>query len=99
MKESEKLALASTVERNPELISSEMDGETVMMSIENGKYYGIDKIGTRIWELLENSHEISELCVVLLEEFEVDRKQCESDVLTFLNDLLKENIITVKNEN
>ena len=47
-----ELNLDSIIKRNPEMVSSDMDGETVMMSMENGEYYGLDPIGSRIWELI-----------------------------------------------
>ena len=67
------------------LISSDLDGETVMMSVENGKYYVIDSIGSRIWSLLVSPHSVSDLCDILLEEFNVDMCRCKRDLLDFLN--------------
>ncbi len=77
----------SIIQRNPELVSTNMDGETVMMSIEKGEYFGLDSVGSRIWELIENPIEINKLVELLLEEFEVDRELCEADTFEFLNQL------------
>jgi hypothetical protein len=38
-----------------EIVASDIDGETVMMSIENGKYYGLDDIGCRVRSYLEKN--------------------------------------------
>lgn len=57
-----------------------------MMSIENGEYYGLDDIGSRIWELIDT----------LLERFDVDRETCERDVLKFLNELDEDKILEVE---
>jgi hypothetical protein len=81
-----------------ELVSSDLDGETVMMSVKNGKYYGMDAIGSRIWTLIKHPRSVSELCDILLEEFDVDRERCEKDVLVFLNKLAEDNLVKIIDE-
>jgi hypothetical protein len=76
-----------------ELVSAEIDEETVLMSVANGKYYGMDPIGSRIWALIAEPIKVSELCRVLLEEFEVEPAECEQDVLSFLNKLYGDSLI------
>ena len=83
------------VAQTKELVSSDLDGETVLLSIESGKYYNMDPIGSRIWELIKDPMSVSQLIDILLDEFNVDRKQCEQEVLTFLNRLTGDNLIQV----
>ena len=82
-----------------ELVSSDLDGETVMMSVKNGKYYGMDAIGSRVWALIKQPQPVAELCDILLTEFKVDREQCERDVLVFLNKLAEDNLVKVVDAN
>ncbi|MBN1187693.1 MAG: lasso peptide biosynthesis PqqD family chaperone [Bacteroidales bacterium] len=89
------LSLQSIIKRNPEMISSDMDGETVMMSMENGEYYGLDPIGSRIWAIIENETKIEDLIIQLLDEFEVEREQCEEETLSFINDLSGKNLLII----
>ncbi|NLI24085.1 MAG: lasso peptide biosynthesis PqqD family chaperone [Bacteroidales bacterium] len=79
--------------RNPDLLFSDMDGETVMMSIQNGEYYGLDEVGSRIWQLLENPESAETLTDKLIEEYEVTRETCLSDVMEFLNMLAEKQLI------
>ena len=79
-----------------EIVASDIDGETVMMSIENGEYYGLDDIGSRIWELIARPIKVSDLIDTLLERFDVDRETCEIDVLKFLNELNEDRILEVE---
>ncbi len=79
-----------------EIVASDIDGETVMMSIENGKYYGLDDIGSHIWKLIEKPVKVSDLIDMLPERFDVDRETCERDVLKFLNELNEDRIVQVK---
>jgi len=89
------LANNSFIRRNPELVSSNLDGETVMMSIENGEYFGLDPVGSRIWELLETPLTVANLVDILVDEFEVSREECEVDTIEFLNQLLDKQLLVV----
>lgn len=94
--ENHTLSSESIVSRNRDLVTSDIDGEVVMMSIEKGNYYGMDLIGSRIWELIEQPVMVSDLIGTLIEEFEVTREICEKDVVTFLSEMLKENVVTTQ---
>jgi hypothetical protein len=87
--------LQTTIKRNPELVSSDIDGEKVMMSLENGEYFGLDPVGSRIWELIENPISVDRLISLLLEEFEVGEAQCNSDTIEFLNQLQEKNLLII----
>jgi Coenzyme PQQ synthesis protein D (PqqD) len=66
--------------------------EAVMMSVTAGRYYGLNAVALRIWELLERPMTIAELCARLREEFEVDARTCEAEVLMFVNELIDNGI-------
>jgi len=83
------------ISRIVEVVAAEMDGEIVMISIENGKYYGMDSIASRIWELIEAPKSVAEVVRILGEEYEVKQQQCQEDILGFLNCLHKEGLVKV----
>jgi len=75
------------------LVAADMDEGKVMLNIQNGKYYGLDSIGSRIWELLEKPHTVHALVLELLKDYEVEEKTCRQDVLVFLNKLYAQGLI------
>ena len=81
--------------RSDEVLTSEVDGEVVMMSIDNGTYSGLDAIGSKIWELLEKPITVSEICDIMEARYDVERDVCEKDVLSFLEDLASDSTIQV----
>lgn len=90
-----KIDLDTVVSHSGDLVSCELDGEVVLMSIENGSYYRIDEVGSRIWTLLEKPSRVRDVCEALMREFDVERERCERDVLTFLNDMHSDQLIDV----
>lgn len=75
--------------RNGKTISGRLHDELVMMDIDQGKYFSLNPVATRIWDLLEKYLGVDELCRQLMEEYEVDFSQCTTDVEEYLNEMLK----------
>lgn len=75
--------------RNNDTISGRLHDELVMMNIEKGKYFSLNPVATRIWELLEKPLTPGELCTLLLEEYEVDPAQCRGEVEELLSEMKK----------
>lgn len=90
------ITLETIISRNNDIISTQMDSDTVMMSIENGKYYGLDPISGRIWELMEQPIKTGDMINILVAEYEVDQYDCERDLLVFLKELLSQELAGIK---
>ncbi|MDG5472621.1 lasso peptide biosynthesis PqqD family chaperone [Jeotgalibacillus sp. ET6] len=95
MNDTQALSKEQTVAQQPGNVVSNMDGEIVMLSIENGKYYNLGEIGGAIWEKIEQPMSISSLIDGLMEEYEVDAFECEQQVMSFLDQLAKENLVAI----
>ncbi|WP_418792210.1 lasso peptide biosynthesis PqqD family chaperone [Phosphitispora sp. TUW77] len=93
MNTSQGIQTNHTVIRTKDNIVSEMDGEKVLLSIRNGKYYNLGKVGGRIWDLMESQISANDLIAVLVSEYEVAQHECEEQVISFLEHLLKEGLI------
>jgi hypothetical protein len=93
-----RVDLNTRVARSEEVLTSEVDGEVVMMSIEQGTYSGLDGIGSEIWRLLESPLKVSEICDRMVARYDVEKDVCEKDVLAFLNDLASDHTTQVVEE-
>ncbi|MCH6266016.1 lasso peptide biosynthesis PqqD family chaperone [Neobacillus citreus] len=80
-------------------ITSDMDGEKVMLSIPNGKYYNLGSVGGKIWDQIKEPKSIKALINCLIETYDVGEEECKKQVLSFLNMLLEENLIKIYMEN
>ncbi len=82
--------------RNADILVNEVDGETVMMSIENGSYYGMNPTGNYIWNLLEQEKSVADLLNGIAKTFALNAEQCENEVLPFIEKMLEEKILLLK---
>ena len=91
----EKLILGDKIIQQPGNIVSDMDGEKVILNIENGKYYNLGEIGGYIWELIDKPISINDLVKKIIAEYEVNAEECERQILSFCSELYSEGLIKI----
>jgi hypothetical protein len=69
---------------NESVVFAELDNEAVLLNIETGVYFGLDEIGTEIWNLLSAGASENEVVEKLLVEYEVSLEQLRADVDEFV---------------
>ncbi|MFF2888878.1 lasso peptide biosynthesis PqqD family chaperone [Paenibacillus sp. NPDC057967] len=79
--------------QNKNNIASDMNGEKVLLSIDNGKYYNLGAIGGRIWDMMAYPETIGSIVNTLMDEYEIDRTTCEEQVFSFLTHLSEERLV------
>lgn len=87
-----------TVVVTKDQVSSDLDGEAVILNLKTGIYHGLDTVGTRIWKLLQESKTVKDILDTLILEYEVELERCERDLLALLQKLADEGLIEVRNE-
>ena len=85
--------LSLTLRPSEQAIESSVGDETVLLNLENGTYYGLDPVGTRIWELSKEGKTPVEICPLLVAEYEVEHEVIENDLRRFLTDLQEHGIV------
>ncbi|XZF76242.1 lasso peptide biosynthesis PqqD family chaperone [Bacillus sp. AL-1R] len=90
-----KISLKSQIVQNEGNIVSDMDGEKVMLNVQNGKYYNLGEIGGVVWSFLEEPITISGLVKALISEYEIEERECEEQIVSFLDHLLSEKLISI----
>jgi hypothetical protein len=76
--------------------STEVDGESVILDLEEGIYYGLNPMGARIWSEIQEPTAVEEIMVAITAEYDVNSEQCRRDVISLLQDLRENNLIEVE---
>ena len=92
-----KLNLDSLVQREASVIAAEAGNDIVMVNIDKGQYYAISEIAREIWRVIERPTMVSDLIGNLVADYKVERTLCEKETLLFLEDLLAEHLLQVRN--
>lgn len=72
--------LNQTISIAPDVISQEVSGETVILDLNSEHYFGLDEVGTRIWQLIEEKGNLQAIYDQLLAEFDVGEEQLQDDL-------------------
>jgi len=80
--------------RNSRTISGRLHEELVMMDLGQGKYFSLNPVATRIWDLLGEPLDLEELCKRLMAEYNVSSDQCRADVRNHLNEMGRMGLVT-----
>jgi hypothetical protein len=90
------LSTQSIVVAGKDQVSSDLAGETVLLSMSSAHYYGFEGVGSRIWELIAEPMRVSDVCNMIGIEYDVTPERCEADVLGFLRALDEKGLIEVR---
>ena len=83
-----------TVEK--EIIMTQLDDETILLNIKNGRYFSLNKTGVRVWELLQQHKEVEEVLSILLDEYDVDGKILWQDIENLILRLSEAELVNLK---
>jgi len=82
------LSMNESVSVPENVLFRELDGECVILSLENESYYGLDDVGTRMWLQLTTQPTVQDAYNALLHEYEVEPDELQSDLARIVTDLV-----------
>ncbi len=88
----------SIVVANERQVSCELVDEVAILSLQSGVYYGLNEVGGRIWELIQERIPVEQVYELLLMEYDVAPERCQEDLLTLLQILATKGLIDVDQE-
>ena len=84
----QKITFADTV------FAQEVDGEMVLLDMNSENYFGLDEVGTAIWQAMQETGSLKEVAAVLLEQYEVEPEVLEKDLLDFVEKLKESGLVS-----
>jgi len=85
-----KITFADTV------FAQEVDGEMVLLDMNSENYFGLDEVGTAIWQAMQDDSNLNKVFEVLLEQYEVEKDVLKNDLLTFVEKLEESGLVKVE---
>lgn len=90
------LTLHSVVFAASEQVSCPLGEESAILNLKSSSYYGLDPVGTLVWNLLRQPRCVGDIRDALLQEYDVDAERCERDLLDLLLKMREEGLIEVR---
>ena len=98
LEKKQSLSLGSVAVVSSELVSANLDSEVVILGFKSGTYYGLNRVGVFVWELLQEPRKVADIRDAILEEYDVELAQCERELLALLVELADKHLIDISNE-
>lgn len=89
------ITLTHRLLRSEDVLFQNLDGEAVLLDLASETYFGLNEVGTKVWELLESSPTLGEIVSLLQSEYEVESARAESDVLDLATRLIEAGLASV----
>lgn len=88
------IPLASRAQIKEDVVLSQaLAGEMVLLNLATGAYFGLDPVGTRIWQLIQEHSHLQHVLALLLEEFDVEEECCRTDLLQLVSTLCSHGLL------
>ena len=94
----QKPTFTSIVSPSKSQASSDLMGETVILELESGVYYGLNETGTLIWNLINKSKTLEEIREIILSEYDIEPELCNKYILKLVKSLADKGLVTIENE-
>jgi len=92
------ISLRSIVVASRDQVSTALADEAVILGMTDGVYYGLDPVGARIWQLVEQPIVLADVVETLLDEYEVARELCTADVIALAGELAARGLLEVRGD-
>lgn len=96
MPNQQSIEAATILRRKPGLVAADTADEAILLDIDTGYFYQLNKTGAKIWTLVEEPMAFGALCEAMASAFRVDPETCRSDVQEFVADLLDRGILEIE---
>ena len=90
------ISLANTFVPSKDAVFRDLDGEAVILHLDSGRYFGLNTVGTRIWQLLEQDGRLTAVLDDLRAEYEAAPDVLERDLLDLVGRLVDARLGEVK---
>ena len=85
-----------TIKIAEDVVVQELDGEAVLLNMRTGIYFGLNPMGTRIWQLLSEHGEVKTVTTMLLDEYNVSEDQLRNHLSDFIEQLQSKGLVEVR---
>jgi len=88
-----ELTLADRVVIPDAVVSRELEGETVVLNLETGIYFGLDEVATEMWKALQSAASLQDACDALRDAYDVDAAVLRDDLVRLVNEMAAKGLV------
>lgn len=90
------VSLATLCRVSDDVVFRELDGEAVILNLVSGIYFGLDRVGTRMWQLVEQHGQLEAVLRQLRDEYDAPVETLEKDLVQLTSQLLDKGLLVTR---
>jgi hypothetical protein len=87
------MSLRTRLHRRQHILKQEAAGTVVLLDVEDGRYFALDEVGGRVWDLCDGNRTVSEIAALIGEEYDAPAETIERDLAELMSDLANEELV------
>ncbi len=92
------ISIESSIQIGEDTVYRELGGEAVILSLETGNYFGLNEVGLRIWQLIQDERSLRNVRDALVKEYDAPAATIEADLVRLVEELSTKGLVRVANE-
>ena len=88
--------MSQTIKISDDVLSQEVSGEMVLLDLKSEEYLGLNEVGARIWQLLQDGKSLDEISNILIEEYDVSKEELDGDINRLVDELRDAGLVVVE---
>ena len=92
-----KLTFPARVKPSEDVVWRNLQGESVLLDLKSGVYFGLDAVGTRMWTLMQDQSDLQVVLQELLAEYDVNEETCAQDLLDLVRAMEEKGLVRTEN--
>jgi hypothetical protein len=89
------VSLISRVRPNQRVLFQKLDQEAVLLHLESGIYFGLDRVGMDIWRMLPESESLQQVAQSISTQYGVSDNQSQQDLIELIEQMLQHDLVTL----
>lgn len=90
-----KLGIESRVVVSKDQVSCDLEGEAAILNLKNSVYYGLDPVGARVWQLIQEPTTLAQIRDILRAEYDVEASQLERDIRDLVEQMAEQGLVEI----
>ena len=78
---------------HPQVIHEVIEGEAILVNLDSGSYFSLDKVGAVVWELLEQGFPMGRLIDLVATQYAGTKNEIEEGVSQLVTELQREGLV------
>jgi hypothetical protein len=81
------------IKRSKQITWRQVEDETILLNLENGEYYSLNQLGSKIWKIIGTDKKVKEIAAIISKEYTVNYARVIQDTINFIKQLSKHNLL------